>query len=397
MNTKVIKPQTKKKAVNSSNGNLSNGTLSGKIGKKVNEALKEIPARAELNNKIKLAKERAQNTIQLGFEKAVAHFENPSLYPLPTDSKSVERAFYNFMVSLPNTKRNKLVDKINETLKASSGARANRYKDIVNVNFKSAVPMAQQVKAMAVPEELNFSEEDGNEMTAEFIRKADKPKKTGYATSTKPQPQQATATATKISFLLDNMTCLNPDDVRKDEINLAGFAIDSFGKNLEINPFFVGKFKKGDSLPLNGRKLFTFNVDPDSIAQTFVAGLFIIESDLISNDDLVAKLTILLFAIGAALVLVAAGILIAGLLGAAVTVTALVIALFSGLFFQGIARFIPLLGDDISIAVTDTLAINGTLLVDDTFNRTLTIGKGFDINSTFDGKYTSAARWVGEL
>ncbi len=381
---KKIKPASENKA---GNGN-------GSFKKNGHKIMDKLFNRTELDKKIKLARERAGNAVWLGFEKAVAHFENPSVFPLPADNKSVERAFFNFMNTLSKSKRNKVIDKINETLKTSTGARAAKYKDIVNVNFKSAVPIAQQVKTMSVPDELKFIEADINEMEAELKRKAEKPKKTGYATSSK--PQQAVASR-RVGFFIDNMKCLNPDDVRKDEINLAGFSVDTAGNDATLAPFFVGKFRKDETVLLNNNsKLFTLAIDPLQAVQTFTAGLFIIESDLVSNPDTVNKLALLFAAIALALSLVALGIVIAGTLGAAVTLTSMFIAFFGGLSFSLVSRFIPLIGDDISLAVTDTLTFNGTVDVGATFERTLTIGKGFDINSTFDGKYTATARWVGE-
>jgi uncharacterized membrane protein YphA (DoxX/SURF4 family) len=380
-----IKTQVTSKTGGNTNGN-------SKLKSKEHKLTNRLFNQTEFDKKIWLARERAENTVQLGFEKAVAHLENPSLYPLPTNNKSVERALYNILVLLPKTKRNKIVDKVNETLKASSSARAGKYKDIVNVNFKSAVPIVEQVKAMAAPDELIFTEAESREMIAELKRKAEKPKNTGYAASSKPIPQQA-APSSKVSFFVDNMTCLNPDDVLKDEINLAGFAIDSKGNNFELAPFFVGKFRKNETVLLNGNnKLFTLNINQgvDEV-QTLTTGLFIVENDLISNQELVKKLAGLFSIIGLTGLAVAIGLFFTP-----ATIAAIIVLIVAGIFNLFAHYFIPLMGDDISLAVNDTLTFTGTIDAGTTFNRTLTIGKGFDANSTFDGKYTAAARWVGE-
>ena len=57
--------------------------------------------KAVLERKIKLARERTINAINLAFEKAIAHRENPSKYPLPTSNRSVERAFHSFLEAVP--------------------------------------------------------------------------------------------------------------------------------------------------------------------------------------------------------------------------------------------------------------------------------------------------------
>ncbi|MEO8513477.1 MAG: hypothetical protein ABI543_07960 [Ignavibacteria bacterium] len=365
-----------------------------------------------LDQKIKLVKERAENTVQLGFEKAVAHLENPGMYPLPSGDKTVERAFYNLLISLPELKQNKIIDKINQTLKASSSVRTNKYKDIVNVNFNSTVSIAEQVKAMTPPDELKFTEVEGTKIAEIFSRSADKPgqnvngndmNKTSAENKqifrNAAEPQLAGVSASKVSFFVDNMTCLNPDDVRKDEINLAGFSIDSLGNNVALSPFFVGKFRKNETVNLGDKsKLFTINIDPNLIAQSFVAGLFIIESDLISNPDTVNKLITLFLAICGTVILVTLALIAISVLAVPIVTPFVATVLIGiGLSFQAIGlQIIPLLGDDISFEVTDTLAIADKVDIGETFPRTLTIGKGFDINSTFDGKYTAAARWVGE-
>lgn len=358
----------------------------GIIGKKIAESLKTYPLRAETKAKINFFNERVLNTAQLAFEKAVAHIENPSVYPLPADNKSVECAFCNLLESLPKSKKNKIIDKINQTLKAGSQERASKYKDIVNVNFKSAVTISEQVKSMPFPEEMRFTQEEGNEILKDVIRIAAKPRQLGTA-------------ATKISFFVDNMTCLNPDDVRKDEISLGGFSVDSAGNSVDFTPFFVGKFRKNETVLLNDKnKLFTLDLTADVAAQSFTAGLFIIESDWVSNQNIVDKLSILVIALG---VLVSVAALALMVISAFVTpvisvATAYLLVLISSSLSAIGYQFIPLIGDDISFDTTDTLLIEGTLNIGDTFERTLQIGKGFDISNTFDGKYTAAARWVAE-
>jgi hypothetical protein len=194
------------------------------------------------------------------------------------------------------------------------------------------------------------------------------------------------------------MTCLNPDDVLKDEINIAGFIIDSLGNSIELAPRFIGKFRKNETVNLGANSnLFTVNIDPFLAQQTFAVNLFIIESDLVENRDALEKAIFVFALIGLTLLFIAAGIAVASLLGAAVTFEAFITVWITGGVFGIISHyFLPLMGDDISNITTDTLLVDGILGVGTEFARTIEIGKGFDINSTFDGKYTANARWVGE-
>lgn len=364
--------------------------------KRKKKAEENAKKRAELEYKIRLAHKRTQNTIQLGFEKAVAHYESPSLYPLPADNNTVEKAFYDLINILPNGKRNKVIDKINETLKASPNIRKGIYKDIVNVNFKSALPIVKQVKAMTIPEELIFTTHEIIAMQEELIRKAEKPKNKGYSTSSAPLAQQAVA-STKVSLFVDNITCLNPDDVLMDEVNLAGFAVDTAGNRTQLAPFFVGKFRKNETVLLNGNsRLFTLDIDPNVDTQNFLAGLFIIESDLAGNEELVLKLSILFAIIGVTLMAVSIGLAIAAAAGAGISINPILITWISGVAFNVIGHYVPLIADDISFVANDTLSFVGKQDAGLVFERSLTIGNGFDIAGTFDGKYTAAGRWVTE-
>jgi len=359
--------------------------LNGNFMDRLNDMLHKSSAA----DKLKAVEKIAGNTVKLGFEKAVAHFENPALYPLPQGEKNLESAVFDLLSVLPKKKRNKLIDKVNELLKAPAEKRTQVYGDIVNVDFRSAVSIAEQVKNKPELKKYSFTEKEIEEFNSAF--------KTLIANSNLPQPQQA-ASAGTLGFFVDSMTCLNPDDAFKDEVSLGGFLIDSVGNTIDLAPRFIGKFRKNETVSLGANnKLFTVTIDPALQQQTFSAKLFIIESDLVSNLDVLEK-TILVFSIISVTLLVAGiAIIIAGALGAAVTVNALLAAWISGLGVNLISHYIlPLLGDDISNISTDTLFLDGRIEIGTEFTRTIEIGKGFDFNSTFDGKYTAAARWVGE-
>lgn len=355
---------------------------------------------AALERKIQLAQERATNVINLAFEKAVAHRENPSKYPLPTGNKSVERAFHELLEAMPKIKRNKIVDKVNETLKAPVATRTGKYKDIVNVDFKSKTAIADQVKTMAVPDSIRFTEAETNELFARVKTRAGVPTKTGGNTllskAKAPKngvPRQAVP-AGNLSFFVDSMTCQKPDDVIKDEINLAGFSIDTNGNSVQLAPLFVGKFKKNDTIGLGGNsKLFTLPIDPLLLSQTFTAGLFIIESDWVSNEELLFALFDLcvLISFTISIIILPTFFLLSALApAAAVPVTIVLGAIGVVSLIVKLLTFV--IGDDISIAVSDTLLVENKIEIGEEFARTFTIEKG----GGFRGDYSLAARWVGE-
>ncbi|NOT48514.1 MAG: hypothetical protein HOP17_12285 [Acidobacteria bacterium] len=354
---------------------------------------------SEFEKKLELANERVRNAIDLAFEKAVAHRENPAVYPLPAGAKSVERAFHDLLSAMPNNQRKKVIDRVNATLKASPGVRSAKYKDIVNVDFHAAVPIGEQVKAMPVPATMKFDESEAEGLLAKLRSKAGPStgKSGAKAGKAKIAPRQAVV-ATNISFVVDTMTCLNPDDLIKDEISLAGFSIDTNGTESRLAPLFVGKFKKNDTLSLGGNsKLFTLPIDPVIFPQTFTAGLFIIESDWTSNQELLNKLFDLFVVISATISILFLPIFVLVGTFAPALVPAVCIALGAIVVVSMIGKItVTLIGDDISAAVTDTLVIENKVEIGDAFARALTIGQGRDPENSFDGQYTLSARWVGE-
>ena len=50
------------------------------------------PITSPLDTKLHWLKQRTSKSIDIALERVVAHNENPQYYPLPSDSKSLERA-----------------------------------------------------------------------------------------------------------------------------------------------------------------------------------------------------------------------------------------------------------------------------------------------------------------
>ncbi len=383
---------------NIKNRNIGNIKSSAKSGISADKKIVNGSFRDKLNemvhnsgaaDKLKAVEKIAENTVKLGFEKAVAHFENPAMYPLPADGKNLENAVFDLLNALPKKKRNKLIDKVNETLKAPAEKRKQVYGDIVDLDFRSNKPIADQVKDLPALKKYNLAAAELENLKQNF--------KSIKAGVNNPLPQQAGA-STKLSFFVDNMTCLNPDDVLKDEVSIGGFIIDSLGNSTELAPRFIGKFRKNETVNLGANsRLFTVNIDPFLAQQTFAANLFIIESDLVENKDALIKAVVVVAVISTTVLVVSLGILAALLLGAAVSPKAFFITLLAGGSLGFISTYLlPLIGDDISNITTDTLLVDGILGIGTEFVRTIEIGQGFDYLSSFDGKYTANARWIGE-
>jgi hypothetical protein len=349
--------------------------------------------------KLHLVTDRVKGAINLAMEKVVAHHDNPQQYPLPSDPKALERALHNLYSKLSNHKQKKMADKARINMKKTAAQRTQIYGDLMAVNLKSSVSIVQQVKTIPPPANFKFT---ASEITAlkrkiGFGRPPVAKAKTSAARAKgrTPAPPAAIALASDLSFFIDSLTCIKKSEIGKDEINLAGIGFDSAGVGTELPPFFVGKFKKGDTIAV-GKNPFNFKLDQAVFPQTFSAGLFIIEEDLLRNSDALDALMIVLVAVGGALFTISTAMCIVGLAGGPFSV-ALIVALFvGGVVATAIGLYVlPLLADDFSAISFDLLTFDAPVEPGKQFDRTIAIeGAILGVNDIFNGKYQAAAHWL---
>ena len=359
--------------------------------------------------KLPLYTGRLKHTVDLALIKAIAHHKNAAQNPLPPDPKSLERALYNVFKAITKRKQDDAAARFNNVMSAAQ--RTSVYGDLGQVNFGSVVSVVDQVKALPLPVNMLFSEADVADLDQQLkVNGAIKGSYTqmlknmvqaagnsapGRFGREKPVPQQA-VTATKLAFSAVSATCIKPNDVRKDETNLAVATVDGVGAALNAGPFFVGEFKKGDTINLGAAgQLFTFDIANLTFPASFPVSIFMVESDLISNAELVRKLSIALAVTAAALMAASVTILVVGLAGV-VTAPAAVVALVATMtaaIVLGLAGNIvlPLLADDISECATDVLILDTPVDPEKQFDRTLAVG-GFGRYGR--GDYNVTLRWT---
>lgn len=359
--------------------------------------------------KLPLYNNRLKHTVDLALIKAIAHHKNASQNPLPSNPKSLERAFYNVFKTIPKRKQDDAAKRFQNVMTANQ--RAGVYGDLGQVNFASTVSVVDQVKELPLPANMLFSEADVAVLDAQL--KANGAFKGSYSKMIKsmahaagknasarslrqkPVPQQA-APASKLIFSVVNATCINPNDIRKDETNLAVSTVDDAGAPLSAGPFFVGEFKKGDTIALGAAgELFSFDMSNLTFPASFPVSIFMVESDWIHNTELAENLSI---ALGVtAFALASAGLTIC-ILGAAGVITApaafpIFVAIEIAAAVLGLTGnyVLPLLADDISLTASDVLILDAPVNPDTQFDRTLTVG-GFGKYGR--GDYNVLLRWT---
>lgn len=338
---------------------------------------------AQLDRKIDWVKDRMAKTIDIALERVIAHNENPQYYPLPSDPRSLERAFHRLFEALPRKNQKDAIERVNKTLKAGRDARTKIYGDLANVDFRSKTSIVEQVKIKPVPEVFKFTQADMTELRSRLKRPAARPQK-----PTRPAPAQGVG-ATELAFEVVNLTCVRPTDIRKDETNLAGVGVDNVGEEINVAPFFVGNFKAGDSLALNN-KILNFKLTVGEFPKTFISAIFLVEKDWVRNSDFVNALQIVLFATATALIAIASVMVIVGLAGGPFAPILTAVILGAGAFFGLAWTAVRRMVDDISFPSGDTLVLDAPVAP----------GTIFDVDplgiqiGELKGQYTATARWV---
>jgi hypothetical protein len=350
---------------------------------------------------------RLKNTVDLALIRVVAHRKNPSQNSLPSDPKSLERAFNDVINAIPARKQDNVVERFQGLL--TPAARTQAFGDLGQVNFAAPTSVVDQVKALPLPADLHFSPADvadiqkqimAKKAVSQALKNIGQHVKTpavrtvatgvGYAAAA---PQQAAA-AGSIKFEVVNVRCDKPNDLRKDEINMTVGSVDGIGDPLSAGPFFVGEFKKDQTIDLGQTAEFFFKLDQTVFPASFPTFVFMVESDLIHNPELAAKLENLLFLIGTALKavsLVLAVVALAGVLTTPLLIAALVGSIVSIVLREASLFLIPILADDFSDVASDALVLETPPTVGSVFERSLTVDNFGEFNR---GSYNVLLRWT---
>jgi hypothetical protein len=339
-----------------------------------------------LDTKLGWVKDRVKKTVDIALERVIAHNENPQYFPLPSDPKSLERALHKLFESLPRRNQKDLIEKVNKTLKAGREARTNIYGDMADVDFRSKTPILDQVKVKPVPANLKLTQADVTEIRSRLKRTSVvKPQK-----PSKPVPAQAVV-ATELAFEIINLTCVRPSDIRKDEVSVAGIGIDNLGGEIEVAPFFVGDFKKGETLALGAKgKIVNFKLAVGEFPKTFFVAFFLVEKDWLRDSDFVRGMVILFGALAAALSALSLTLLIVGLAGGPVTVALLGAVMGATVIFGLASSAARRMIDDFSFPNGDTLLLDADVAPGTVFNID---PLGFQVGE-LKGNYSATARWI---
>ena len=336
--------------------------------------------------KVKFLLTRFKHTANLAMDRATGHLDNPQAYPLPSDAQSLEHAFYQLFATLPKLRQNKIIDKAKARLQSTGAQRQQHYGELAGLNIGNTQNIVTQAAALTVADNLRFTKADLDAIHTEGKRRA------APRTTAKAVPR--IGANPKLEFFIDSLTCEKTSELRKDEVSVAGFAIDALNVVQNLTPFFAGDFKKGDSEPLN-RKLFSLDLVDDSSVDlsNFAANLFLTEKDWARNGGRVEKISHVFVVLGLTFVTLAAAMPFVAALGGPFSVTAMLIAGITGILFQIIGAIVGIIGDDTSTTGSDSIVLQPPFVVGTRIDKTLQFEmSNFGTDPTI-GRYTAAVHW----
>jgi hypothetical protein len=336
--------------------------------------------------KIKLLQSRFKQAMQLAMDRAAGHLDNPQQYPLPADAQAAETAFYRLFAALPNLRQRKVIDKAKARLKTTGAQRIQHYGELASLGVANPKSCAELAAALPVAENLRLTQADLDAIHAENRQRA-------VPRATAPKARPRIGANPTLLFFVDSLTCQKTSEVRKDEVNLAGFGADGLNQVQNLTPFFAGEFKKGDSTALN-RQLFSFALDNNSSVELgFAANLFLVEEDWMRNTGLSGKLNALFTILGISLVTIAAGMAVVLALGGPGSVAVIMVTLVTGIVLQIVGALFGIIGDDTSTTASDTIVLEPPFVVGTRVDKTLNFEMlNFDSDLT-KGRYTAAVHW----
>ena len=231
-------------------------------------------------SKLELIQNRVLQSIELTFAKVALHISDPQQFPIPSNSQTLEQAVKKYVNKLPEDEKNYFIAQGKAIAQSPSASRISRYGDLSSIPFDKPASIIDQVKTMPLPNTMKFDENDKNE-----IYRRNKHIRDLEATNDKPERVPRGAQPKTLRLSIDRLHCIDPQDVRKDEIQVNGFTVSAINQLLDVNTIELGKFKSGDDIAIN-KTIIDFDLrEANVFPQRFFTGLFLIDKDSKKDDE----------------------------------------------------------------------------------------------------------------
>lgn len=236
---------------------------------------------------------------RFAMDRAAAHSEDPSRFPLPPATESLERMFATSLAKLSNAARRRIAREARKHLDASPAERTARYGVIGGKSPTQPVDSLVELKAAVSQDRYRITpvELDRGPVEVPPPRQASpgtSAAKPSHRFGARLRPPRAVlgGLATSLELIARTITCVSDTrELGKDEIALAGIRqearIDADSGSVSnarsiAGPFGLGKFKTGDSRAI-GQVLASFDLDNTPKLCTF--DLFLAETDVLKGFE----------------------------------------------------------------------------------------------------------------
>jgi hypothetical protein len=250
------------------------------------------PAVAANDPQVRAAVQAVLRTFQLSAEKATLHHADPERFPVEKNVKSFETILAPLLNSLPPERQQALKSKALASAAAPAAQRAKTYGSFSKVDFSSPIPVAEQLHGSArvkpvVSAMRRLIDEDGD-----WPPRGDHD---GWPPEHEDGPKDEQPLKRFVLSLHSIKAVKDTPEIFKDEIYLGATAVGittSGGKpvtskELKVDPFNLGSFKKGQTRSLNDKTLYAFYPPkPEEYPAAFVVTLLLLEKDFGKKESI---------------------------------------------------------------------------------------------------------------
>jgi len=245
------------------------------------------------DEKLQTIATRVLNTFQLAAEKGIAHYAEPTQYPMPTRPDVIEEIFLTQFKELTLVQQRTGVAKVMESLNAPQAERKRVYGDLARISLRSATAVEDQVKAIDLPESLKLSPQEIERLAQQFQSDIDPEPVPGVVKGASQAPAAAQPLK-KLELRIHEVNCIHEMKLEPgaDEISMGGSTIDAIGTVKLVKEFKVGNFHTGTVKKYSPPKQFAvFDLTAGkTYPQFFYAMLVIADKDKGGFTDVLNKL-----------------------------------------------------------------------------------------------------------
>lgn len=345
---------------------------------------------ANINPRLQYAQQRVNNALLISLEKAAAHLEDPTHYPLPNGQDSLEASICALVNTYSKKHKDRFLDKLKAKVHQTADQRKQHYGDLAAIDLHKAVSVEEQVSKIAVPEHMKITEAD-----IEQLKQSPDWKSRLFNPPLHKGTARQAAAATNMKVSVPTISCQETNDRKRDEISVSAVIISSNGFQFSKDSFFSDKFHVNDNKSTGAAgDLFTLPLDDSSTGGfpvTFTLSLIMIEKDLFHNPGTSDKVSSILRLTGKLVSAASVGLLFIPGIGIPLGFSVMgagVLAIIVGELFLFRA-------DTISSPATDLLVLDAAPLAGETIDRTVNFQFEKD-GFVQPGKYTAAIHWEAQ-